>query len=292
MAAPEAVSTRGMKNQVRIRGPKPDVCHHANSLDELESLLRKHIDVCKSKPVTETVYAQFIFDGNVVFQIKDTSDGIREHFPHLQIPQLENSPGPLPVTEAVAQVPDTKTKLRRQRAVGRAILRSITAIDGFSYFEKEAWDTKHADGYRFKYLCKDSYQNKDRALNKVRKSTDAAGFQSINGGGSGVGGDVSGDQSPAKGTQCYGDSEKYKLTVHIAESPARLPTYDCKGSIFVKFSSSQQIVDVVYQHLPMHNASNERSVELPPTKPVPTHVKYVLPSSLFSGLAMLLLHRS
>jgi hypothetical protein len=32
----------------------------------------------------------------------------------------------------------------------------------------------------------------------------------------------------------------------------RLPTYDCKGSIFVKFSASQQIVDVVYQHLPVH----------------------------------------
>jgi hypothetical protein len=32
----------------------------------------------------------------------------------------------------------------------------------------------------------------------------------------------------------------------------RLPTYDCKGSIFVKFSASQSILDVVYMHLPVH----------------------------------------
>jgi len=36
----------------------------------------------------------------------------------------------------------------------------------------------------------------------------------------------------------------------------RLPTYDCKGSIFVKFSASQSILDVVYQHMPVHREQN------------------------------------
>ena len=40
----------------------------------------------------------------------------------------------------------------------------------------------------------------------------------------------------------------------------RLPTYDCKGSIFVKFSASQSILDVVYMHLPVHRE---------PTLPLP-----------------------
>jgi hypothetical protein len=272
MATPEVVSTRGMKNQVRIRGPKPDVCFQTKSLDELETLLKEHIDKCKDKPVPETVYAQFLFDNSVVFQIKDTSDGIRDHFPHLQDAQYNTGPSPLPVTEAVAQVSDTKLKLRRQRAVGRAILRSIQAVDDFNYFEKEAWDTKHADGYRFKYLCKDSYQNKDRAANKSRKSTDPSSFQSINGAGSASGtpsaqpppitgppdASASGDQSPTKGdvSEWF---KKHGITPPAAESPSRLPTYDCKGSIFVKFSSSQGVVDVVYQHLPIHNSTNERA---------------------------------
>jgi hypothetical protein len=272
MAVPEAVSSRGMKNQVRIRGPKPTVSFKCESLDQLEVLLKKHIDLCKNKPIPETVYAQFIFESDVVFKIKDTSDEIRDHFPNIQAPSVENGYNALPVTEAVAQVPDARTKLRRQRAVGRVILRSIQEVDAFNYFEKEAWDTKHADGYRFKYLCKDSYQNKDRANNKARKSLDPASFQPVNGGnGSGSGGagtaDHSGDQSPAKG-EVSEWFKKYGLTPPAAESPARLPTYDCKGSIFVKFSSSQQMVDVVYQHLPIHNVTNERSVDLP-SKPLP-----------------------
>jgi hypothetical protein len=276
-----------MKNQVRIRGPKPDVCFQTKSLDEMETLLANHISTCKEKPVPETVYAQFLFDATVTFQIKDTSDGIRDHFLHLQDPQynVDGVPGPLPVTEAVSQVPDTKLKLRRQRAVGRAILRSIQEVDGFNYFEKEAWDTKHADGYRFKYLCKDSYQNKDRAANKSRKSTDPSSFQSINGAGtpgasgtpsaqpppppSAAGGapdaGASGDQSPTKGdvSEWF---KKHGITPPAADSPNRLPTYDCKGSIFVKFSSSQGVVDVVYQHSPIHNAMNERAPDPIPEK--------------------------
>ena len=237
-------------------------------------MLRNHIDTCKDKPVPETVYVQFLFDDKVNFTIKDFSDpnGFREHFQHLADPQFDNAPWPLPVTEAVAQVPDTKLKLKRQRAVGRAILKSISEIDGFQYFEKEAWDTKHADGYRFKYLCKDSYQNKDRAANKGRKSTDPMSFQSVNGNGSAAGTPTAqpvdghaGDQSPSKGdvSEWF---KKHGLTPPAAESPQRLPTYDCKGSIFVKFSSSQGVVDVVYQHLPIHNATNERAPDPLPEK--------------------------
>lgn len=191
--AAEQVSTRGMKNQVRIRGPKPDVCFHCKSLDELENLLKNHIVNCKERLIPETVYAQFIFGSDVTFHIKDLSDGITDHFPHLQAHRAEDGPGLLPVPDAVAQHGDAKAKLKRQRAVGRSILKSIQFVDDFKYFEKEAWDTKHADGYRFKYLCRDSYQNKDRSANKARKSdATTSAFQPVNGA-------EAGDQSPNKG---------------------------------------------------------------------------------------------
>ncbi|KAF2426538.1 hypothetical protein EJ08DRAFT_368066 [Tothia fuscella] len=228
---PEPVSTRGMKNQVRIRGPKPDVSFPCNSLNQMERLLAEHIEKCHDgRLIPETVYAQFIFDSAVVLEITDLSDGIRDHFPHLAAIESQEGTGTLTVPAAVAPADDAKTKLRRQRAVGRVILKSISKVDGFNYSEKEAWDTKHADGYRFKYLCRDSLQNKERSTSKKDKGLNASAVVPP------PGTEVSIEQSPSNG----------KLDI------AKIPSNDCKGSIFVKFSQSQQILDVVYQHFPVH----------------------------------------
>jgi hypothetical protein len=193
MPAPEVVSTRGMKNQVRIRGPKPDVQFQCKSLDDLEAGLQAHINLCyKDRQVPNTVYAQFIFDKTVSLAVNDLSDGMLDHFPQLANCEPPNEPMALAVPDAVATHGDAKSKLKRQRAVGRIILASVQKVDGFKYFEKEAWDTKHTDGYRFKYLCRDSYQNKDRAANKNR-SSNASAILPLNGA------DPSGDVSPGKG---------------------------------------------------------------------------------------------
>lgn len=245
MAAPELVSTRGMKNQVRIRGPKPDVSFQCKSLNQMETLLQSHIETCyEGRLIPETVYAQFIFDSAVVLQITDLSDGMRDHFPHLAAHESEDEPGLLRVPEAVAPADDAKTKLRRQRAVGRVILKSISSVDGFNYFEKEAWDTKHQDGYRFKYLCRDSFQNKDRSATKTRGSNASTLIPPTSA-------EASGEQSPGKRESHLLLSIAFGRLIVIVD-PTRTPTYDCKGSIFVKFSQSQQIVDVVYQHFPVH----------------------------------------
>lgn len=193
MATNDVVSTRGMKNQVRIRGPKPDVSFQCKSLDDLETRLRGHIDHCyRDRPIPETVYAQFIFDSSVFLTVTDLSDGMLDHFPQLANFQSQDRPMALSVPDAVATHGDAKSKLKRQRAVGRIILTSVQKIDGFNYFEKEAWDTKHTDGYRFKYLCRDSYQNKDRAANKSRSSNATAILPSN-------GPEASGEVSPGKG---------------------------------------------------------------------------------------------
>jgi hypothetical protein len=194
MATPEVVSTRGMKNQVRIRGPKPDVSFQCKSLDDLEARLQAHIEHCyKDRLIPETVYAQFIFDSSVSLTVKDLSDGMLDHFPQLANFQPQDGPMALSVPDAVSTNGEAKSKLKRQRAVGRIILASVQKVDGFNYFEKEAWDTKHTDGYRFKYLCRDSYQNKDRAANKNRPSN-ASAIVPSNGAA-----EPSGDVSPGKG---------------------------------------------------------------------------------------------
>jgi len=175
---------RGAKNQVRIRGPKPDRVDHCASLPSFEALLRSQVEDSRSASVPEVVYSEFIFGQTVPLEVENLPDEWKE-----SLGASAGSSITLRVGSAVALMSDAKVKLKRQRAVARAVLKSIQSVDGFKYFEKEAWDTKHNDGYRFKFLCRDSYQNKDRAQNKARSSnTSALDFNGIGYGG---------DDSPA-----------------------------------------------------------------------------------------------
>jgi len=175
-----AILGRGAKNQVRIRGPKPDQSVRCDSLAHLESLLGTQVDESRSATLSDVIYTEFIFDDSVRLRIDNLPEEWRTSLG-------VSAPGPIDVSvqAAVSTLTDAKIKLRRQRAVARQILQSISDVDGFKYFEKEAWDTKHNDGYRFKFLCRDSFQNKDRAQNKVRGSN-ASDFN-----GSGYAGDDS-----------------------------------------------------------------------------------------------------
>jgi hypothetical protein len=183
----------------------------------------------------------------------------------------------LSVASAVAHLADAKLKLKRQRAVSREILKTIQAVDGFRYLEKEAWDTKHFDGYRFKYLCRDSYQNKDRVSNRARTAaaSDSPGTAA-----------VPKPEKEGRGRLIAAIAEFFLLEFRVGSIPFllvtfrmlpalffhlhslpfcgpkliprkdnRLPTYDCRGSIFIKFSLSQGLVDVIYQHFPIHRES-------------------------------------
>jgi hypothetical protein len=163
-----AVSSRGAKNQVRIRGPKPDVSLQCSSLDNLEELLRGQVEHGLSAKVPDVVYSEFIFDSSVGLLVEGLPDEWRDSL------AVGDGPTQITVPVAVAQLADAKVKLKRQRAVARGVLKSIQSVDGFKYFEKEAWDTKHNDGYRFKFLCRDSFQNKDRAQNRARSSNASA----------------------------------------------------------------------------------------------------------------------
>jgi len=156
---------RGAKNQVRIRGPKPDQIVGCDSLAHLESLLGGQVEESRSAAQSDVIYTEFIFGHPVRLRVDNLPEEWRTSLG-------VSAPGPIDVSvqAAVSTLTDAKIKLRRQRAVARQILQSISDVDGFKYFEKEAWDTKHNDGYRFKFLCRDSFQNKDRAQNKVRGS--------------------------------------------------------------------------------------------------------------------------
>lgn len=67
--------------------------------------------------------------------------------------------------EALAPNPDPKERMKKQRAIAKAIVDSIQRVDGFRYSFHNNWNSREDDAYRFSYYCNDSLLNKDRAAN-------------------------------------------------------------------------------------------------------------------------------
>lgn len=133
--------------------------------------------------------------------------------------EMEHDPGqkhPRAPCSAIINVTDARQKQVVQRAASRGIISAIEALDGFRYSFNNAWTAKDEEGARFSFICQDSMQNKDRHAN---------GYTRI---------------------------LKHLKDPGGAERGPRKPTYDCKGSVSIKFSSSRQSCDVFYRHNAIH----------------------------------------
>ncbi|KAK5000977.1 hypothetical protein LTR66_000256 [Elasticomyces elasticus] len=114
----------------------------------------------------------------------------------------------------VVLIPEGKGRQTTQRNIARGIINAIMRVDGFKYAFNNNWHSKDDGGYRFSYTCLDSLQNKDRHANAYQRTT--------------------------------------KKISGLGVPGIRKPTYDCKGSIAVKFSGVRQCIDVVYRHNAIH----------------------------------------
>jgi hypothetical protein len=130
---------------------------------------------------------------------------------------------------------DGKDRLKVQRAIAkytqhcaitvtplmqhRSIIEAIQEADGFKYSERSAQNKEGGDGARLKYVCRDSFQNRDRKSNMKKEKSQ--------------------------------DSENTEAEVK-KQGPSVLPTYDCGGAIHVKFSLKREAINVVYRHNPIH----------------------------------------
>lgn len=133
--------------------------------------------------------------------------------------EMEHDPGqkhPRAPCSTIINVADARQKQVVQRAASRGIISAIEALDGFRYSFNNAWTAKDEEGGRFSFICQDSMQNKDRHAN---------GYTRI---------------------------LKHLKDPGGAERGPRKPTYDCKGSVSIKFSSSRQSCDVFYRHNAIH----------------------------------------
>ncbi|KXT10796.1 hypothetical protein AC579_2969, partial [Pseudocercospora musae] len=132
-------------------------------------------------------------------------------------PGTEEAPQhPRAPLSAIINIVDPRGSQIVQRAASRGIQQVVEAVDGFRYSFNNAWAAKDGEGSRFSYICQDSMQNKDRHANGYTRAL------------------------------------KHLKDRNGAERGPRKPTYDCKGSISVKFSTTRQSCDVYYRHLAIH----------------------------------------
>lgn len=129
----------------------------------------------------------------------------------------------------IVNITDPSGRAIVQRAASRGVIQAVEAADGYRYSFNNAWTAKDEEGSRFSFICQDSMQNKDRHANGFTRTTKH----------------LKGETNEVRGP--------------------RKPTYDCKGSVSVKFSSGKQSVDVYYRHYAIHQTVAER--KLPPRPP-------------------------
>lgn len=144
-----------VKTQSSNRRDKPTHTHHCESLLDLQSALQAHVQATSSSIIPELMHHQFTFGNGTVFVIETDSPSGTSTTARTQTT----------VAEAIAASADAEEEYRRQSHVARHILDRIQRTDGYSYFERQAWDATRLGGYRFKSLCKDSLQNRDRVAN-------------------------------------------------------------------------------------------------------------------------------
>ncbi|EME45030.1 hypothetical protein DOTSEDRAFT_52423 [Dothistroma septosporum NZE10] len=136
--------------------------------------------------------------------------------------------------EAIVNLADAHGRAIVQRAASRGVIQAVEAADGYRYSFNNAWTAKDEEGSRFSFICQDSMQNKDRHANGFTRTM-----------------------------------KHRKGETNDVRGP-RKPTYDCKGSVSVKFSSGKQRVDVYYRHYAIHQTVAGRKLLLrPPPRPRP-----------------------
>ena len=114
-----------------------------------------------------------------------------------------------------------KARLKVQRAVARSLIDVIQGIDGFKYTERQAYNNDGSEGTRFKYVCVDSYQNRERKSN-------------------------------------HQEPEMEGEVINPERAARRLPTFDCGGAIHIKFSSKREAINILYTHNPIHRDAESR----------------------------------
>ncbi|KAL9080596.1 MAG: hypothetical protein Q9157_000651 [Trypethelium eluteriae] len=127
-------------------------------------------------------------------------------------------------------------RLAKQKAVARAIVDTVQETDGYMYARTHQRVLKEEQGVHMTFNCSDSQQNKDRVANKKRSKA----------------GDANQEQDEGREGGILEGENGENVEKNNKKTSKRLPTYDCKGAVTVRFSSKSKVLEVVYRHLMVH----------------------------------------
>ena len=142
---------------------------------------------------------------------------------------LKNCPNA--TVDCILNIADADVRAIIQRAASRGLVQRIVNLDGYKYMFNNFWTSRvDGDGLRFSYTCRDSLQNKDRYAHVPARATTTAPSQKA-------------DVVPRRTKE----------------------SWDCKGSISIKFSQTVGAIIIQYRHAAIHPTHAER--KRPPRKP-------------------------
>ncbi|KAI9691502.1 MAG: hypothetical protein M1822_007573 [Bathelium mastoideum] len=226
----------------------PEPCHHTyrfhltatflvdlSRLPSLASTLPKKATLPSS--TSSTSYTEIGANGSTPSQIKENAKEKEKNL------YLLSTAGALNASD-----PDAE-RMAKQRAVARAIVDAVQAVDGYRYARSGGHVLKAERGSVMIFVCNDSVQNKDRLANaRGLSQAQGAGRKGI---GEGEGGGTGGGEGGADGGVEEEEEEGKGKKKRRGGSRLR-PTYDCSGAVTVKFRSKSQVLEVEYRHLMVH----------------------------------------
>jgi hypothetical protein len=147
------------------------------------------------------------------------------------LPKLEDPLKTCPTAsvDSILDIEDADVRGIVQRAASRGLIQRIMNLDDFKYMFNNFWTSRHdGDGLRYSYNCRDSLQNKDRHAHVPARASTVP-------------------------------------PVHREMLRRTKESWDCKGSISIKFSPAIRAIVVQYRHAAIHPTIEDR--RRPPRKP-------------------------
>lgn len=227
-SAPGAGSASAPRHRSRMTQGKglKAVCYHA-SVEEMLEALRGEIEANTKE---EALTFELCLNGEASINLLRPLIGPYAEGGEQDLPdsikRTVAADGSLTATVATIANCPQPNIRQLQRAASRGLVAAIESLDGFRYTFNNVWTAKDDDGLRFSWICQDSMQNKDRHANGFARTSSV-------------------------GKQIRG---------------ARKATFDCKGTVNVKFSARSGSCMIQYRHRRVHCKVDER---LPGGKAVP-----------------------
>jgi len=147
-----------------------DAIYHCTSLDEFGASLTSHRDLRSTGLIPELMHCRLVLQSTIYLPVNGYPD--QSYGPDGGLNSAGNHQ--VKLEDALLANGDAPARLKRQRAVARALVELLFDIDGYRYVERRVYEKKAADGLCFMFICCDSKQNRDRTANYIRKKARAS----------------------------------------------------------------------------------------------------------------------